>query len=104
MSGGIRTRGRRPNDRSAVTAGEFAAALAVSRETMTTLTLTPNEAAKHGITVRLDGVRRTAQGVAVSAGIPDNLAPIVTVLDAESAPVTYNDPKLTARVKSAAAS
>src|SRR3984893_6872703 len=49
----------------------------------------------------LDGVRRTAQGVAVSAGIPDNLAPIVTVLDAESAPVTYNDPKLTARVKSA---
>jgi hippurate hydrolase len=49
----------------------------------------------------LDGVRRTAQGVAVSAGIPDNLAPIVTVLEAESAPVTYNDPKLTARVKSA---
>jgi len=34
--------------------------LAVSRETMTSLTLTPNEAAKHGITVRLDGVRRTA--------------------------------------------
>src|SRR3981081_3177145 len=48
----------------------------------------------------LDGVRRTAQGVAVSAGIPDNLAPIVTVLDAESAPVTFNDPKLTARVTS----
>jgi len=34
--------------------------LAVSRETMTSLTLTPNEAAKHGIAVRLDGVRRTA--------------------------------------------
>ena len=34
--------------------------LAVSRETMTALTLTPNEAAKHGIAVRLDGVRRTA--------------------------------------------
>jgi tRNA uridine 5-carboxymethylaminomethyl modification enzyme len=34
--------------------------LAVSRETMTTLTLTPNEAAKHGVAVRLDGVRRTA--------------------------------------------
>jgi tRNA uridine 5-carboxymethylaminomethyl modification enzyme len=39
---------------------EKLARLAVSRETMTTLTLTPNEAAKHGITVRLDGVRRTA--------------------------------------------
>ncbi len=34
--------------------------LAVSRETMTSLTLTPNEAAKHGIAVRQDGVRRTA--------------------------------------------
>ncbi|MES2255956.1 MAG: tRNA uridine-5-carboxymethylaminomethyl(34) synthesis enzyme MnmG [Pseudomonadota bacterium] len=34
--------------------------LAVSRETMTALTLTPNEAAKHGMTIRQDGVRRTA--------------------------------------------
>jgi tRNA uridine 5-carboxymethylaminomethyl modification enzyme len=34
--------------------------LNVSRETMTSLSLTPNEAAKHGLTVRLDGVRRTA--------------------------------------------
>jgi hippurate hydrolase len=49
----------------------------------------------------LEGIRRTAQGVAVSAGVPDNLAPTVTVLDAESTPVTYNDPKLAARVKSA---
>jgi tRNA uridine 5-carboxymethylaminomethyl modification enzyme len=34
--------------------------LHVSRETLTGLTLTPNEAAKHGIAVRLDGVRRSA--------------------------------------------
>jgi tRNA uridine 5-carboxymethylaminomethyl modification enzyme len=34
--------------------------LNVSRETMTSLALTPTEAAKHGLTVRLDGVRRTA--------------------------------------------
>jgi tRNA uridine 5-carboxymethylaminomethyl modification enzyme len=34
--------------------------LAVSRETMTRLTLTPNEAAKHNIAVRQDGARRTA--------------------------------------------
>jgi tRNA uridine 5-carboxymethylaminomethyl modification enzyme len=34
--------------------------LDVSRETMSSLNLTPNEAAKHGLAVRLDGVRRTA--------------------------------------------
>jgi tRNA uridine 5-carboxymethylaminomethyl modification enzyme len=34
--------------------------LAVSRETMGSLSLTPNEAAKHGLTIRLDGVRRNA--------------------------------------------
>jgi tRNA uridine 5-carboxymethylaminomethyl modification enzyme len=34
--------------------------LAVSRETMTGLNLSPNEAAKHGLTIRQDGVRRTA--------------------------------------------
>ena len=34
--------------------------LAVSRETMAARTLTPNEAAKHGLTIRQDGVRRTA--------------------------------------------
>jgi metal-dependent amidase/aminoacylase/carboxypeptidase family protein len=49
----------------------------------------------------LDGIRRTAQGVALSAGVPDDLAPLVTVLDAESTPVMYNDPALTARVKAA---
>jgi len=49
----------------------------------------------------LDGIRRTARGVAMSAGVPEDLAPIVTVLDAESTPVMYNDPALTARVKAA---
>jgi amidohydrolase len=49
----------------------------------------------------LDGIRRTAQGVALSAGVPEDLAPIVTVLEAESTPVMYNDPALTARVKAA---
>jgi amidohydrolase len=49
----------------------------------------------------IEGIRRTAAGVALSAGVPDTLAPIVTVLDAESAPVLYNDPAMTAKVKSA---
>lgn len=47
----------------------------------------------------IDGVKRTAQGVALSAGVPADRAPIVTL--AESTPVTYNDPALTARVKTA---
>ena len=49
----------------------------------------------------IDGIRRTAAGVALSAGVPENLAPIVSVLENESAPVMYNDPALTARVKAA---
>ena len=49
----------------------------------------------------LDGIRRTAQGVAVSAGVPAELAPIVTTIPNESAPPTYNDPALTAKVKGA---
>jgi metal-dependent amidase/aminoacylase/carboxypeptidase family protein len=40
-------------------------------------------------------------GVALSAGVPEDLSPIVTVLEAESTPVMYNDPALTARVKAA---
>jgi amidohydrolase len=63
--------------------------------------ITARAFSENGRQIILDGIRRTAQGVAVSAGIPDNLAPTVTVLDAESTPVTYNDPKLAGRVKSA---
>ena len=49
----------------------------------------------------IEGVRHTAAGVGISAGVPDNLAPIVTVLEDESTPVMYNDPALAARVKKA---
>jgi amidohydrolase len=51
--------------------------------------------------ITVDGIRRTAQGVALSAGVPDNLAPVVTVLEDESTPVMYNDPALSMRVKGA---
>jgi amidohydrolase len=63
--------------------------------------LTTRAFSDQGRQIILDGIVRTAQGVAVSAGVPPELAPIVTVLDAESTPVMYNDPKLAARVKSA---
>jgi amidohydrolase len=49
----------------------------------------------------VDGLRRTAQGVAISAGVPEDRQPIVTILDDESTPATYNDPALTVRVKGA---
>ena len=39
---------------------------------------------------------RTAQGVALAAGVPADRAPIVTNHENEGVPVTYNDPKLAA--------
>jgi amidohydrolase len=52
------------------------------------------------LNIVLDGIRRTAQGVALAAGVPDDRAPIITILKEEITPVNYNDPALTARVKS----
>jgi amidohydrolase len=49
--------------------------------------------------IALDGIRRAARGVAVSAGVPEDRAPIITVLDG-SVPFTFNDRALAARVKS----
>jgi amidohydrolase len=51
----------------------------------------------------IDGIKRTAQGVGVAAGLPDELMPVVTVLDGESTPVLYNDPALSSKIKSALA-
>ncbi|WP_260706128.1 amidohydrolase [Edaphobacter flagellatus] len=47
----------------------------------------------------IEGVRRTARGVAIAAGVPDDRMPIVTVLDNEFAPATINDPALSARLE-----
>ena len=47
----------------------------------------------------LASIERTARGVALAAGVPEDRAPIVTVNQAESVPVTYNDPVLAARLK-----
>lgn len=51
--------------------------------------------------VILDGIRQMAKGVADSYALPADKQPVVTVLDDESTPVTYNDPALTARVRTA---
>jgi hippurate hydrolase len=61
--------------------------------------LTTRAFSDKGRQIILDGIQRAAQGVALSAGVPADLAPIVTVIEAESTPVMYNDPALAARVK-----
>jgi amidohydrolase len=47
----------------------------------------------------IDGVRRTAKGVAIAAGVPEDRMPIVTVLEDESTPATINDVALAARLQ-----
>ena len=47
----------------------------------------------------IEGIKRVAKGVAISAGVPADRMPIVTVLDDESTPATYNDPALSARLQ-----
>jgi hippurate hydrolase len=47
----------------------------------------------------IEGVKRTAKGVAIAAGVPADRMPIVTVLEDESTPATINDPALAARLQ-----
>jgi amidohydrolase len=47
----------------------------------------------------IEGVKRTARGVAIAAGVPEARMPIVTVLNDESTPATINDPALSARLQ-----
>jgi len=49
----------------------------------------------------IDGLTQMAAGITASAGLPPDKAATVTVLNDESTPVEYNDPALSARVKSA---
>jgi hippurate hydrolase len=63
--------------------------------------LTTRAFSESAMNVIVAGVRRTAEGVALAAGVPQDRQPIVNVLENESAPATYNDPALAARVKTA---
>lgn len=53
--------------------------------------------------IGIAGIRRAANAVALAAGVPNDLAPLVTIIDSEGAQITYNDPELTARVKASLA-
>ncbi len=50
--------------------------------------------------VTVDGVRNAARGIAIAAGLPEDLYPVVTIPEQQFTPVTYNDPALSARLKS----
>jgi len=65
------------------------------------LELTTRAFSDKAMQIILDGIRHAAQGVALSAGVPEDRQPIVTIIDNESGPATYNNPALAARVKAA---
>ncbi len=46
----------------------------------------------------LDAIERIAKGMAVAAGLPQDKMPVVTLLESDFTPATYNDPELTKRV------
>ena len=47
----------------------------------------------------ISGVDRTAKGIAIAAGVPEDRMPIVKVLDDESTPATINDVEFSARLR-----
>jgi hippurate hydrolase len=63
------------------------------------LQLTTRWFSDNGREAVLAGIRRRAAGIAVAAGLPPDKAPVVTVLDDESTPETYNDPEQSRRVE-----
>ena len=46
----------------------------------------------------LASIERIARGVALAAGVPEDRAPILKVIESENVPALYNDPQLTERL------
>lgn len=63
--------------------------------------ITARSLSDKGMATILAGIRNRAAGIAVSAGLPADKAPVVTVIEGESAPPLYNDPALSDRVRTA---
>lgn len=49
----------------------------------------------------LASIERIAKGMALAAGVPEDRAPILKVIESENAPSTYNDPELSERIAAA---
>lgn len=96
----IVSRETNPTDPCVVTVGSFhggTKANIISNEVKLQLTLRSYSAKVRAHTV--EAVRRICRGEALAAGLPDNLAPVVTVIENEGAPSLYNDPALTRRIR-----
>ena len=46
-------------------------------------------------------IERIAKGVALAAGVPEDRAPVLKMIESENAPALYNDPQLTERITGA---
>ncbi len=49
----------------------------------------------------IEAIRRICRGEAIAAGLPDDLAPVVTVIEEDNVMATYNDPALMRRLHGA---
>jgi hippurate hydrolase len=49
----------------------------------------------------LASIERIAKGLALAAGVPEDRAPILKVIESENSPATYNDPALSERIAAA---
>jgi hippurate hydrolase len=49
----------------------------------------------------LASIERIARGQALAAGVPEDRAPVLKVIESENAPSTYNDPELSERIAAA---
>ena len=49
----------------------------------------------------LASIERIAKGLALAAGVPEDRAPILKVIESENSPSTYNDPALSERIAAA---
>jgi hippurate hydrolase len=49
----------------------------------------------------LASIERIAKNLALAAGVPEDRAPILKVIESENSPATYNDPDLTERITAA---
>lgn len=49
----------------------------------------------------LASIERIARGLALAAGVPEERAPILKVVESENSPSTYNDPELSERIAAA---
>ncbi|MFI5357642.1 MAG: amidohydrolase [Opitutales bacterium] len=98
----IVSRETRPIDPAVVTVGSIHGGTKsniIPNEVKLQLTLRSYSDAVRAHTI--EAVRRICRGEAIATGLPDELMPVVTLVEEEFTPATYNDPALTRRVRGA---